>query len=265
MKKNPCLLFLFLSSLAFADDYTSPSSYTFDIAAAYGYSPSTGSFQIPLGGTPGTSSISRPSQSEMGIDSASILNVGAAVHFSNFGVYGIYRNNRQSGNQVLTENLTTHGIFFPEGTMIVGGDKLDLYRLGANFPLHFAQQLSVYPIIEVTALDFSYNVSSNLNYTSRSFKQGTLRLGAGAQYQISPRLDFDIDFETSLGSFTHLNVQTGSTHLGYSFYQGDRFASIIFAGIAYTNIYFKDNQSLSNVIQIRQFPEVQIGLKVATL
>lgn len=224
------------------------------------WAPLSGYLQIPAGGVPGSSSIARPRLSEIGINQSPFFETGAVFDSGILGIYGIYQYLRPTGNRILDQNITTHGINIIQGTSISTDNKFDLYRIGIfhSFGLF---NFSIYPELEGTLLNFNYQISTPAVATSRGFNSLTFRVGLGASLQLTSFVGFMASAETSIPNVMNLQVQTAKAEVDFTVYQQLMFQLKLFGNVGYERIYFEDHQTLPNKIDVRAFPVVAVGIR----
>lgn len=260
MRKTPLLLLLLPTTLLAATDNNSAQ---ISLTAWINYaSINNGYMQIPIGGTPGTSSIDRPTFGELGINNTTNYNFEIAADWRNWGLYGIYNYNHPSRSAVLAQSLTTHGVTIPAATAINTDTKFDLYRIGLKYTFNLLNdRWQIYPLVEAAILNFNYEIQSAPATTSRRFNQATPRLGVGGKYFFTPTFYWDFELASSIG-ISNLSIQTGNTHLGYTIFANKSQNANLFTGITYTRINFQDSQTMPNHINYAAWPGAEIGLRV---
>jgi hypothetical protein len=127
--------------------------------------PNTGYMQIPTGGAAGTTSYRRPSLAELGVTNS--VEYGARADFD----YGRHRGSFEisnlllHGDNVLSEDLTSQGRFFPAGTSLNSDSNLSSFCLGYSylFDIYMGgkDRLELRPGIAFRAVGVHYRTSSS--------------------------------------------------------------------------------------------------------
>lgn len=255
------ILFLFFISLdCFAAKFSN-DSFQFNLITWGGYGWTNGFLQIPLGGQPGTSSIERPTLSEMDIDGSGLFNIAVNAVWHHFGIYGSYLYDRPNGNATITNALVTHNVFIPVGTNMKTNTRFDVYRFGLNYFFYLCHhRLILYPLVEGTVVDFLYQFEIPAITSSRSFHPITFRIGLGGNYFFTQRFGMDFQLISSIPDALNTDVYSGALHLNYQFLQRACYKAWIFVGLGFLVIQFEDQQLFPNHVNFREWPIIEAGL-----
>ncbi len=231
------------------------------LSGNYIYSDVNGFIQIPNGGQPGTTTLGKPTLSEIGINHDNLWDTQLDVMKNAWGAFLNYQNQEQSGHAVLNQTLVTHGVNFPVGTAVNSKIKFNLFTAGAYYNFTH-QQFTIRPILAVTDLSFYYSLASQSQFTKRDFSQVTPRVGLGLIYQINPKFNVSLTGLSSIPNLEHTAVYSAEAKGDYTFYQTTHYSVDAFAGLAYQQITFKDHQTVPNNFHLTNWPMVFVGLSI---
>ena len=258
------LLTIALPALAFGQDRDN-RDFSFSLGGAYLYGPIHGNLQTPLGGEPGTTSSHRPSLGEVGIDHASVWDVNGEFRWRSERFYLGAQFIQPSGSDTLDETLVTHGVTFPAGSHVSSDVGLNWYRAGYGHEFDFGDehQLRLTPKIGVAILDFDYKLDSDGSKASRSYIKAGPQIGAEVEWQPwNIPLTFNLDvmlsdnFGTSLAA-----ISSESLVAKYRFFERGSFSSAALIGIAFEQMRYEDNQTVSNRVHVDLGPMLVVGLE----
>jgi hypothetical protein len=236
----------------------------FSIDAAYLYGPADGYLQVPSGGEPGTSSKHRPKLNEIGIDDANIADIVGRFGWHNEELYLGAQIIRLSGDDTLDESLTSHAATFPAGSRVSSDVTLDWYRFGYRHRFSFLEDrsLRLYPSIGGAVLNFDYTLDSpGSESAKRSYVKANVQLGLAVEWQPN-RGPFSVGVDL-LGSppFSSLPfIGYEDIVAKYRFIDTRHFDGSVFAGVAFEQIDFHDDQTVSNRINVDFGPMIIVGL-----
>jgi len=233
-----------------------------DFTGSYLYAHDKGYVQIPSGGKPGTSSIERPTLQELGINQSHDFDTTVQLDWSRFLVYAGYQRIRPSGQSVLTNSLTTHGINIPQNTPTSTDLIFDWYRAGLGYQFAYADnKIRLTPKVEEIMWHFDYRISTPSVSTMRHFNHLAPRVGLEGEWFIFPVLEADLFYATSIAK--QLNITTTYAKMIYYPWHNEKISTGIFLGIGETLINFKDNQPLANHVHDLQDPVLFAGVKLS--
>lgn len=252
-------LMTFSSAEAFSLQPNNVSFYAYDnIANVNGF------IQIPSGGKPGTSSSQRPTFSELNLNKLTYAQFGFTSDWDLFGIYGEYQFIRPTTDSILNQTITTHSLTIPAGTRIQTDSKFDLYRLGINHKFYFMDdRLTLYPALELTGVDFSYQVKTPTQTTTRAFRRGTIRIGGGADYKVNQYLTLSANAATSIPGISGLQLQTANVDATINLFKVNQMQVALVTGLGFEHIEIKDNQELPNHARLNLSPIAHIGFKIS--
>ncbi|HEX8522575.1 MAG TPA: hypothetical protein VF669_09990 [Tepidisphaeraceae bacterium] len=250
-----------------ADD----SPWNFSLQTTYWYGNVTGYVQTPSGGEPGTSSIRRPRFSEIGINDANLYDIRATGSYEGYGLVGDAEFVRLSGAQRLRQTLISQAVTFPAGTRVSADVQLDWYEIAYRHRFALWQspsgrpQIELFPSIGVAIFDFAYTLDAAAGPSvDRSYLklapdvgvEATWRPGGG-HFSLALRLQgtpviappFPVRFIEELTADYQL-LSTRTTDLD------------VFAGIAFQQMGYQDDQTLPNRIRADFGPLATAGLRI---
>jgi len=251
-----CLLsFCALCATARAQPNPPSGDWQLTLQGDYMYGAIDGYVQVPSGGEPGTSSSKRPTFSELGIDNASIYEVRFQAAWRDEQFFGSGQFTRVSGSAMLDQQLITHGVTFPAGSQLSSDITLDWYEFGYRHRFTFGpddrgrDQFTLLPSIGVAIFNFDYSTHATAGASaSRSY------------IKLTPQLGIELDWRPSNGPFWLALQLEGSPPISpplpllyvekltanYQLLHGRYGDLAIFAGIAFEQMFFEDNQTVPN-------------------
>jgi hypothetical protein len=235
----------------------------FDASGSFG--PISGYLQTPAGGAPSSTSNKRPTFEELGIDMTTMINLSLSASRGSHSIYGAGHLVDLGGENTLDETLIFHGKEYPAGTRVKADVKLNWYEIGYQYHIHFGKErvnLDVAPTIAFAVWDFSTELEANGEKNSRSYVKGTPRIGLELEWY--PMKWFTVSCK-AIGSIpleNLPNIYTASLTGKYSILNKDRLKILLFMGIEYDGIYYKDNQTKSNHIRADMGPLGIVGAEI---
>jgi len=258
-----------IASIAFAqatgyDD----REWRFSLEGSYLYGPVNGYVQIPAGGEPGTTTHNRPKFGDIGINTANIADAVFKASWRDEQLYLGGQWVRLSGDDTLDEPLVSHGVAFASGASVSSDVQLDWYRFGYRHRLTFLddRSLTLYPSIGAAVLNFSYDLSGGTGgaSASRSFIKLGPQLGLEAEWRPN-RGPFSIDLDVLASPVIISSIAAIFSErlvAEYRFYENPSFRSSVFAGVAFEQMRFEDDQTVSNEISADFGPLLIVGLRL---
>jgi hypothetical protein len=230
------------------------------------YGPVSGFVQTPLGGAPGTTSRNRPTFRELNIDE--VLSPEASIALSGRGnsVYGGANILRLGDEHSLSSPLVSHGTAFPAGTPVRSDFQLDSYRIGYQYRLSVANQagttLSFSPGFGAALLDFDYHLSANGGLSAaRSYFVGTPQISLETEWVPEGRLSAAAGVFSSLPEAVNLFILSAQVTGRYRLWGHGERSGMVFLGVGYDSIDYKDNQPVPNHIKAHMGPLLLFGIK----
>jgi hypothetical protein len=242
------------------------NDFRFSLSGAYLYGPIRGNIQVPLGGEPGTTSSHRPTLSELGIDHASIWDVNGESDWRRERFYLGAQFIQPSGSDTLDEMLISHGVTFPAGSHVSSDVGLNWYRVGYGheFDIGEGRTLRITPKIGAAILDFDYKLDSGGLSAKRSYIKAGPQFGAEVEWQpgkLPFSLDLDLmlsdNFGTSLAA-----ISSESLLVKYRFFEHGSLSTSAMIGVAFEQIRYEDDQTVSNRVHVDLGPLFVVGLQV---
>jgi hypothetical protein len=245
------------------------SDWRFSLEGSYLFGQVDGYMQTPSGGQPGTTSSRRPKLDEIGINDASIYDAQVIGAFGNEGLYVGGQWIRMSGDDTLGQTLISQGRVFPAGTSVSSDVDLDWYRVGYRhrFALGRDGEWTLWPSAGAAFLDFHYRLSGGGVRADRSYIKVNAQFGLEAEWRpnrgrfalgaqllatppISPPLP-EIFVEQLVAKYRLLG-DAGDAASGREL--------DVFAGVAFEQIYYEDNQTVPNRVSADLGPMFVVGL-----
>lgn len=222
----------------------------------------TGVAQTPQGGTPGTSSLNRPSFHEANIHKTRYYQAGGGIVYDNCFAALEYKQLAPHGDTILTTPLTTHKQFLPANSAFDMSVRYAWTRftLGKHLLLFSSTDCFITPVFSLNYLQYQY-VFSGTSASSRAFNLLNTSIGIKIhQPWFASAFFTDLSLEVAL-PVNH--VRTVDSEIGFSYVFSTKTVSFIpRIGIAYSSIRYRDTQTLPNHIGYRAFPDIFLGIVV---
>jgi hypothetical protein len=232
----------------------------FDVSGSYG--PMSGYTQTPLGGAPSSISDKRPKLDELGIDMMTMVNLSLSGGMDSHYVYGAAHLVDLKGESTLDKNLIFHGRQYPAGTRVNSEVNLSWYDIGYQYNIHLGRELMnlrMAPTVAFTPWDFSAELESNGGKNSRSYIKGTPRVGL--EFEWFPVRRFYVSGK-AIGSLPFNNmphIYTVGLTGKYNLMNMNRLKVLLFMGVEYNQIDFKDSQTEPNRVKVKMGPLGLVG------
>jgi len=244
---------------------------TFTLDFRFMYGEVDGFAQSPSDGTPGTTSPSRPTLSEIGIDDASIFDASLNFQFDQHIFTAGTQFIRLRGSDTLSTALISESILFPAGTSVDSDVKLDWYRFGYQYEFRFdlgsSQHFRVAPGIEGVFLDFDYELDDGgALRAGRSYMKGGARLGGTAEWLINERFSLEASGWWGLPIDNTAEILSVEV-LARCQLWGERnptsgVGGSVYLGVAFENIEYEDLQDEPNHIDVDLGPLLVAGFEI---
>jgi hypothetical protein len=222
----------------------------------------SGYTQTPLGGAASSTSDKRPKFDELGINTMTMVNLSLLGGLNSHYVYSAAHLVDLSGESSLDEKLIFHGKEYLAGTKVKADVKLNWYDIGYQYNIHFGKErvnFSVSPTVAFALWDFSTELESETEKNSRSYIKGTPRVGL--EFEWLPWKRFSV-FGKAIGSLPLKNIPhiyTVGLTGKYILLSKDRLKILLFMGVEYNQIDFKDSQTEPNHIKANMGPLGLVG------
>jgi hypothetical protein len=225
-----------------------------------------GFVQTPRGGSPGSTSIQRPTFKELDITYAAMGDVSLTAGLRNHALYSGARIVQLSGENVLASTLISHGRTFPAGSSVKGDVQLNWYQVGYQHRFVYnngkGTSFGIHPGIGFALWDFKYKLEGGGNIADRSYMKGAPQIGLDWEWRPKGR------FSVSGGVWGALPIYDMpfilSTELVGNFRLWGKKGSrgLLFLGIGYDRVEYKDRQDVPNYIKADIGPQFIGGLQV---
>jgi hypothetical protein len=235
----------------------------FDVSGSYG--PISGYTQTPLGGAPSSTSDKRPKFHELGINTMTMVNLSLSGGLDSHYVYGAVHLVDLSGENTLDEALIFHGKGYPEGTRVESNVKLNWYEIGYQYNIHFGKEqvvLSIAPTVAFALWDYSVELESNGEKNDRGYRKGTPRFGLEFEWFPVKRFSVSGKANASLPFNNLPHIYTLELAGKYNLTSINRLKILLFMGVEYNQIDFKDSQTEPNHIKADMGPLELIGAEI---
>jgi hypothetical protein len=234
--------------------------------ASFRYGAVHGFVQTPRGGRPGSTSIQRPTFKELDIKYAAMGDVSLTAGLRNHAIYCGARLVQLSGENVLDHTLISHGMTFPAGSSVKGNVQLNWYQVGYQHRFIYSNgqgtSFGLHPGIGLVLWDFTYKLEGAGSLADRSYIKWAPHIGLDWEWMPRGR------FSVSGGVWGTLPIYDMpfilSTELVGNFRLWGKGGSrgLLFVGIGYNRIAYKDKQEVPNYIKTDIGPEFIGGLQV---
>jgi len=236
---------------------------TFDASGSYG--PISGYMQTPLGGAPSSASDKRPKFDELGIDRMTMVNLSLSGGMDSHNVYGAAHLVDLSGESTLDEKLIFHGKPYPAGTRVRSDVNLSWYEIGYQYNVRFGKErmnLRMAPTVAFALWNFSAELESNGGKNSRSYIKGTPRVGLEFEWFPVKRFSISGKAIASLPFNNIPDIYTVGLAGKYNLMDKDRLKILLFMGVEYNQIDFKDSQTEPNHVKANMGPLGLVGAEI---
>lgn len=235
----------------------------FDASGSYG--PISGYTQTPLGGAPSSTSDKRPKFDELGINTMTMVNLSLSASIDSHSLYGSAHLVDLSGDSSLDEKLIFHGKQYPAGTRVKSDVNLSWYEVGYRYNIHFGKEqmnFSIAPTVALALWDFSAELESNGGKNSRSYIKGTPRVGLEFEWFPVKRFSVSGKAIASLPFNNLPHIYTIGFTGKYNLTNINRLKILLFMGVEYNQIDFKDSQTEPNHIKANMGPLGLFGAEI---
>jgi hypothetical protein len=259
------VLVLGITGALAADQDFSHHDLEVTVRGSYSYGYVDGFVQTPAGGTPGSSSLRRPTFHELKIDDGGFYDTQVDLRWRHLDFFGGYQAMDFDSSGTLSRGLVSHNVTFAPGSHFKNEDDFDWYRIGAGWKFFLLEKkLEVMPKADVAILDFNYKLSSGAQQASRSYTKGAGRLGLDIAYHLTPRVTFDVDGAASIPISNTPQIATASATAWFHLLpHSHRFNPSVFVGGGFERIEYEDNQQMPNHFRVDMGPFGTVGLAVA--
>jgi hypothetical protein len=236
------------------------------------YGPTKGIAQTPLGGQLHSSSVNRPSFSDIGVDSSHIADGEFAIGQTPtqqifFGGQYIH----MSGNGVLTRSLVSDNVNFPARTHVHSDIRMDWYRIGYRYTFvldtasNSVPDLTVTPFVDGIYWDYGFSMNGGRIGTShRTLTKFGIQVGTTVAWRPNGG---PLSIELSAAGFPQVarlaNISVETLLARYRFYQFHNYDFNVLLGVAFEQQTLKDSQfPIANHVTAQFGPMLLTGLQV---
>lgn len=235
--------------------------------ASFRYGEVHGYVQTPRGGAPGSTSTHRPTFKELGIKDAAMGDVSLTAGLRNNALYGGARLVYLSGKNVLDSPLISQGVTFPAGSAVKGDVQLNWYRVGYQHRFLYSDDqgktIGFYPGIGVAILDFQYGLKGpNGLSADRSYIKLAPQIGLNGEWMLTKRLAISGGVQGALPIYDMPFILSAEVVGSYRLWAKEGRHVLLFLGIGYDRVEYKDKQDVPNHVKADIGPEFLTGLQV---
>ena len=237
------------------------SSFQFDFTVSVYRGDVDGYLQTPDGGIPGSSDDKRPEFSELDIDDVTNFDFDIGLQYGANRFYLGGNISRQSESAILTSGLVSQWQTFNAGNAVKTDSQLDWYRIGylRRFTPAGLARFSFEVGAEVTLFNFHYKLSNGVVDVDRQYNKSGYRLGGRVNYDVNDQFGLNLAVFFPLQFDGATSITTVDLIGRYKVNPGID----VFAGLAYHEIRFKDEQRMPNKVRAEMQPLFRLGLSVA--
>jgi hypothetical protein len=225
-----------------------------------------GYLQTPAGGSPGTTSIDRPTFEELGIKSVHGGDFWADVSYGHHGLYLGGRITHLSGGGTLDEPLVSQSLAFAAGLSVETNIQLDWYRLGYRYLLPFkwgSTTIELSPSIGATLLDFQYTLTGEgMDGADRSYSKVGAQVGCGLTWTLTKRWSVCGQVLAPIPFSDAPEIRSAQVTLKYSFLEHKGMSISGLVGVGYEQIRYEDGQTVPNEVEANMGPMGVLGLEI---
>lgn len=249
MKKIILLIFSLLSLPCYAN-------WQGWLFAQAGYGWVKGFSQTPKGGNIGTTTLGRPTFEEIHLKHDNYQEWGAGLRYGSYFTILDYQSFNLDGENILTEDLTTHAKTIPKNTLFNMHIQYHWFSLllGKAFQYH---RWLWSPLLQGNWIKYAYDFTS-IHQSRRAFSLSTLSAGLKIQYHFEPQIWLEMSGLQSLPinrvSLSQMNLTIHYTIEALS----SRFIPKI--GVGYLQMDYRDHQVMPNHIRYALKPYFFVGL-----
>lgn len=218
--------------------------------------------QAPKGGSPGTTSLERPSFEELNIDSKVYASMGAWLRFDPFQINFNYLPLKYDGQTILSSELITHGITIPQGSYFSSNIKDQLYSVDFARIFKPVNGFIIAPMATIHALDHHYEFSSAPFSSTRAFFATGVGLGLDMTYAFLYQYELNAKIHVPV-PITNLDVSKAKLSLAYVWALTPRLTMKPYALVEWNKIKFKDHQPVPNHLEYRLSPIWGMGISMS--
>jgi hypothetical protein len=221
--------------------------------------------QTPLGGAPLSTSDKQPKFDQLGIDMMTMINLSLSAGMNSHYIYGSAHLVDLSGESTLDEELIFHGRRYPAGTRVSSDVNLSWYEIGYQYNIHFGKErvnLRMAPTVAFALWTFSTELESTGGKDSRSYTKGTPRLGLEFEWFPAKRFSISGKAIASLPFNNMPHIYTVGLVGKYNLMDINRLKILLFMGVEYDQIEFKDSQEVPNHVKANMGPLGLIGAEI---
>lgn len=230
------------------------------LALDAGYNHLSGYSQIPKGGNFDTSSVKRPSFSEVGEKHESFYTIAGGLSFKTLFLDLTYARFHPHGNTTLKAPLLTHAQLIPQNAAFHMDSHFSLSDLKLGKP--FCWQKTMFsPFLKGDWLKYRYEFNAPPKSSERAFSAFAPGFGLKVQQKLSQNITAEAEVSATL-NLTNLNVYKGELGLAYALYQKSHLAISPRIKAGLLEIDFQDNQPFPNHVRYESVPYGSVGLEI---
>jgi hypothetical protein len=225
-----------------------------------------GFVQTPRGGSPGTTNNKRPTLKEMDIKYAAMGDVSLTAGLRNHAIYSGARLVQLKGENVLDSTLISHGMTFPAGSSVKGNVQLNWYQVGYQHRFFYSNgqgtSFGLNPAVGFALLDFKYKLEGGGSLADRSYMKVAPQIGLDWEWKPKGRFSVTGGVWGSLPIYDMPFILSTEVVGNFRLWGKGGSRGLLFLGIGYDRVEYKDKQEVPNHIKADIGPEFIGGLQI---
>jgi len=224
--------------------------------------PVSGYLQTPKGGTPGTTSIHRPTFDEVGAET--LIAPTADLRFA-FGRHRVHVGASWwllHGDETLTRDLTSHDDFYAAGTDMTSDTEIVAAWLGYGYAFELGRQagaLTLTPGAGIYSYGQRYAISGGGQDSSRDFTSFSPMLDAELLWYPGGRMHVSAGLMLVLDELMGLNSPTTAVDAVVRLHWDISRQANVFLAMGYSRLEHFDEQVVPNDAEIESLPWFGLG------
>jgi hypothetical protein len=245
------------------EDVVVAGDWTFTLGAAYRNGDIDGYIQTAAGGEPGTTSLYRPTLSDVGIDDVASPVITGDARWRRERFTFEARLVPLSGNSTLDETLVSEGRTFPAGTAVDADIELDWYRLmyGHTFPTWRGFTLT--PSVGAAMLSVEYDLAGAGGVASRTYHKTGAIFGLEATWPAAKPWWLELELLAAPPFIDGApRIAAEALTVQYRLLDRSQLDVSISAGLAFEQLWYDDKykQEVANDVHVDIGPAFIIGI-----
>jgi hypothetical protein len=203
----------------------------------------------------------------MDIKYAAMGDVSLTGGLRNNALYGGARFVYLKGTNVLDSTLISHGTTFPAGSEVKGDVQLNWYRFGYQHRFLWGDDqgktIGLYPGIGAALFDFKYRLEGPSNLSAnRGYIKIAPQIGLDCEWMLTKRFAISGGVQGTLPISNMPFILSTEVVGSYRLWANEGRRVVLFLGVGYDRVEYKDRQDVPNHIKADIGPQVLTGLQV---